>query len=152
MKYTPKDPGSFECAHCGLPQEVHPFNNCPDMRTFDTGATRNADDSKLDYEGFLSPLVLERFAQYMHSHRKQKNGTLRDSDNWQKGIPKRVYMSSLIRHTMDFWRLWRGGKVVDPDTGEPATAEDLACAIMFNVMGFLHETLTHSNTQYTREK
>jgi hypothetical protein len=29
----------------------------PAMRTFDTGATRNTDVTKLDYEGFLSPYV-----------------------------------------------------------------------------------------------
>lgn len=111
------------------------------MRDFGTGATRNSDNGKLDYEGFLSPVVLQRYAQYMHKHRHQSDGTLRSSDNWQQGIPKKVYMSSLIRHTMDFWRLGRGATVVDPDTGDPATAEDLACAIMFNIMGWLYETL-----------
>src|SRR5687768_4320669 len=35
------------------------------MREFETGATRNLDNGKLDYEGFLSPLVMERFAEYM---------------------------------------------------------------------------------------
>lgn len=114
------------------------------LRSFETGATRNLDSSKLDYSGFLSPVVLEAFAQYMHKHRFQKDGTIREADNWKKGIPRKVYMSSLVRHTMDFWRLWQGGTVVDPDSGEPATAEDLACAIMFNVMGWLHETLTHN--------
>jgi hypothetical protein len=61
------------------------------MRNFTTGATRNSDVNKLDYEGFLSPVVLEEFAIYMQTHRKQADGKLRESDNWQKGIPKEVY-------------------------------------------------------------
>ena len=59
------------------------------MRNFDTGATRDVDTNKLDFEGFLSPVVLERYAEYMHKNRVQADGNLRDSDNWQKGIPKK---------------------------------------------------------------
>ena len=71
------------------------------MRKFNTGATRDVDNDKLDFEGFLSPTVLIRYAEYMHTHRKQSDGALRDSDNWQKGIPKEVYMKSMWRHFMD---------------------------------------------------
>jgi hypothetical protein len=107
-----------------------------DVRKFETGATRDVDNGKLDYEGFLSPLVLERFARYMHAHRFQKDGKLRDSDNWQKGIPRESYMKSLCRHFMDAWRAHRGWM--------PATAdalEDMFCAILFNASGYLHEHL-----------
>ena len=103
------------------------------MRTFDTGATRNLDDDKFDYEGFLSPIALRRFAAYMHSHRKQENKTLRDSDNWQKGIPVDQYMKSMLRHFMDLWIVHRG------NAGEDL--EETLCALMFNVQGMLHETL-----------
>ena len=41
------------------------------IRQFNTGATRDTDEDKYDYEGFYSPLVMERFAQYMNKHRKQ---------------------------------------------------------------------------------
>lgn len=116
------------------------------VRHFETGATRNAAWDKLDYEGFLSPSVLQRFATYMHAHRKQTDGILRDSDNWKKGIPQEVYMKSLVRHTIDFWAVSRGVGVVDKDSGEQATAEDLACAILFNAMGWLYENLK-SHTQ-----
>lgn len=68
------------------------------IRTFDTGATRDTDEGKLDFEGFLSPLALERFAEYMNKHRQQSDGSLRDSDNWQKGIPVKQYMKSMWRH------------------------------------------------------
>lgn len=108
------------------------------VRTFQTGATREIDTNKYDYEGFLSPLVLDRFAQYMHKHRIQVDGTLRDSANWQKGIPKEAYMKSGFRHFMDWWRQHRGHKGQD-------TLEDSLCALLFNVQGYLHELLKDKN-------
>ena len=74
------------------------------VRTFDTGATRDLDATKLDFEGFLSPAVLERYGRYMHKHRELTDGTMRDSDNWQRGMPKAVYMKSGWRHFFDWWR------------------------------------------------
>lgn len=106
----------------------------PKMREFDTGATRNIDDNKLDFEGFVSPLALEEFAKYMHEHRMQADGKLRDSDNWQKGIPQDQYMKSMWRHFFDTWKNHRGHK----------TQEDQIknlCGLMFNVQGYLHELL-----------
>lgn len=108
--------------------------NAPAVRTFSTGANRDVDTNKLDYEGFLSPAALERFAQYMNANRKLKDGSIRDSDNWQKGIPIDVYMKSMLRHVMDVWKLNRN---------LPA-AEDLEtalCAVLFNAQGMLHEVL-----------
>jgi hypothetical protein len=105
-----------------------------EIRQFETGATRDQDSTKYDYEGFFSPLVMDRFAEYMHKHRKQSDGQLRDSDNWQKGIPLTAYMKSMYRHFMDLWRQHRGWPGQD-------TLEDSLCALLFNVMGYLHETL-----------
>lgn len=101
------------------------------MRVFDTGATRDTEEGKYDYEGFLSPLVLERYAEYMHKHRVQKDGSLRASDNWQMGFPKNVYMKSMWRHFMAVWKGHRKGEM----------SQDDLCAVMFNVMGYLHEEL-----------
>lgn len=103
-------------------------------RRFTTGATRDQDFTKPDYEGFLSPLVIERFGEYMHLHRKQADGQLRDSDNWQKGIPLAVYMKSGFRHFHDWWSQHRGLAGKD-------LLEDALCALLFNVSGYLHETL-----------
>lgn len=103
------------------------------IRRFDTGATRDTDEGKLDYEGFLSPLVLTRFAEYMHKHRKQSDGSLRASDNWQKGIPIEAYMKSMWRHFVDVWRVHRSLPAHD--------LEESLCALMFNVQGYLHELL-----------
>jgi hypothetical protein len=106
----------------------------PSTRAFDTGATRDTDENKLDFEGFLSPLVMERFAQHMHAARKMPDGTMRASDNWQLGIPLDVYMKSMWRHFFDVWKTHRGM--------EGATdIETELCALRFNVDGMLHEIL-----------
>lgn len=117
------------------PQEVLDHLAAEKTRTFDTGAKRNAEAGKLDYEGFLSPYVLERFAQYLNKHRKMEDGSLRDSDNWQLGIPRPVYMKSLWRHFLDMWKQHRQGVL----WGE--AFEDAICGVMFNAMGYLHEML-----------
>lgn len=101
-------------------------------RTFDTGATRDTDHGKLDFEGFLSPRVLKRYAEYMHKNRHMRDGSLRDSDNWQKGIPRDAYMKSGFRHFFEWWEAHREGRV----------DEEAMTALLFNVMGYLHEHLT----------
>src|SRR5512132_3114680 len=110
------------------------------MRQFESGATRNTDDNKHDYEGFLSYPVIRRFGQYMHEHRIQADGQVRDSDNWQKGIPQDAYMKSAWRHFLDWWGLHRGEKVYDFEQAE-VDIEDALCAIIFNAQGYLHEIL-----------
>lgn len=139
-----------------------------EIRKFETGATRDTDTSKYDYEGFLNPLVIERYAQYMHKHRVQPDGSLRDSDNWQKGIPKTSYMKSLLRHTMDLWSIFRGYFVFKirkekdektiisinnnaADCKYKMDIEDVLCAIIFNSMGFLLEVIKSKKKCYFKE-
>jgi len=114
------------------------------MRSFDSGATRSSEEGKYDYEGFLSPRVLERYAQYMNENRVQADGVIRDSDNWQKGMGLNVFMKSLWRHFMSLWKLHRGIK--DPDTIEGAL-----CALLFNVMGYMHEVLVAKESKTPEE-
>ena len=116
------------------------------IRQFETGATRDTDEGKPDYEGFLCPLVIEKYGEYMNRHRIQADGGLRDSDNWQKGMPITQYMKSLWRHVMDVWKLHRGYKVVDRKTNKEVTIEEALCAVMFNSMGYLHEVLKGNKT------
>lgn len=113
----------------------------PVIRTFSTGATRNLDVNKLDFEGFLCPMVLESFAKYMHSHRIQKDGTMRSSSNWKSGIPDEVYMKSMWRHFFDVWKCYRSLEVLSPEDGHPIDSEEALCALLFNVQGMLHELL-----------
>lgn len=106
------------------------------VRRFDTGATRDSDDGKLDYYGFLDPEVLLDFARYMNGHRYQSDGSLRASDNWKNGIPQDVYIRSLLRHVFDLW-LWHNGTPADrPETGETPSLHDTLGGVLFNVMGY----------------
>lgn len=106
------------------------------MRNFDTGATRDTAEGKPQYEGYLSPVVLHRFGQYMLEHQTQADGQTRDADNWQKGIPVDAYVDSLMRHVMDVWLHHRGR----PDLATEDYEESL-CAVLFNVQGLLYERL-----------
>jgi hypothetical protein len=111
-------------------------------RTFSGGATRDVDDNKLDFEGFLSPQVLQAFAEYMHKHRLMKDGSVRSSDNWQNGMPKSVYVKSLARHFFDLWLMHRldTDELTRPD-GEHVTLADTLGGIQFNLQGYWLETL-----------
>ena len=108
-----------------------------DVREFSTGATRDLDSGKLDFEGFLSPLVLERFGQYMNQHRKQSNGEMRDSDNWQKHFGDKHYdvcMKSLWRHFHCAWSAHRGLPTKE-------TLEESLMAVLFNTMAYADKLL-----------
>lgn len=109
------------------------------VRTFETGANRSPDAHRDDPEGFLSPLVIDRYNQYMTKNRKLPDGSVRDSDNWQKGIPLTAYMKGAWRHFLHWWTRHRNHPVLDP--GAAADIEEDLCALMFNVMGYLHETV-----------
>lgn len=102
------------------------------LRHFDTGATRDTDAGKVDYEGFLSPYALKAFGQYMDRHRYLPDGSIRASDNWQNGLPLDVYMKSMWRHFFDVWSEHRG-------VSTPAGLKENLCALKFNVDGMLHE-------------
>lgn len=106
-------------------------------RVFTTGALRDLDEGKLDFDGFLSPLVMERFAQHMHAARKMPDGTMRESDNWQLGIKTDVYMKSMWRHFFAVWKTHRGWDTDD--------IEAELCALIFNASGMLHEILKAKN-------
>lgn len=120
-------------------------NKMSDMkkRIFDSGATRDVCEGKLDFEGFLSPLVLESYAQYMNKHRLEKDGVIRDSDNWQKLFGtqhKDVCMKSAWRHFMSWWTLHRGYKTEDD-------IESSICALIFNASAYLHKILLEKNVK-----
>lgn len=107
------------------------------IRTFPTGATRDTTEDKHEPWGFTSALVEKRFCAYMHEHRKQSDGELRDSDNWKKGIPLDAYKHSLSRHIQDLRLILEGF----PAQATEQDQETVLCAILFNVQGMLHETI-----------
>lgn len=116
-----------------VPNTVYEYES---VRQFSTGATRNVDDTKIDPEAALSPLVLRRYCEFKASHRKQADGSVRPDDGWQKGIPLESYMKSLQRHNLDAWLLHRGWEGVYSQD-----MEETLCAIIFNASGYLHELL-----------
>jgi hypothetical protein len=109
------------------------------LRSFETGATRSPDTGRYDPEGFLSPIVLERYCEYLNKHRIQSDGTVRASDNWQKGIPLEVYAKGLQRHNLHFGIRHDGFAPNDP--GAAADIEEDLCAVIFNAQGYLLELI-----------
>lgn len=108
------------------------------IRKFNGGATRDTDTGKLDYEGFLSPLVLKRYAQYLNKHRVQSDGNLRDSDNWQSLFGEKhfdICIKSAFRHFVDWWIEHR--KCGESENG----IEDAICAVIFNAQAYLLKIL-----------
>lgn len=102
------------------------------MRTFESGGTRDTDEGKYCYEGFLSPLVLEKFAAYMHGHRIQADGNLRAPDNWQRHFGEKhfdVCMDSLLRHVIDMWKEHRGLKSREG-------MESAMMGVLFNIQAY----------------
>jgi hypothetical protein len=115
------------------------------MREFKTGATRDTDIGKNDYEGFLDPKVIEMYGNYMTKHRTQSDGNLRDSDNWKKGIPKDAYIKSAWRHFLDIWMEHRGYKSKDG-------IEEALMALLFNIMGYSYELLKEKEIKQKLEE
>jgi hypothetical protein len=109
------------------------------VRKFNTGADRDTDDHKIDPEGALSPLVIQRYAEYLKAHSYRHDGTRRPADNWQKGMPRNSYASSLWRHMLHWWLLHRGHKA--EEDGGAVDIEDALCGVLFNAHGYLHEIL-----------
>lgn len=104
------------------------------QREFATGANRDTAEGKFDFEGFLSPLALEAYGTYMNFNRFLPSGQLRDSDNWQKGMPLSAYVKSGWRHFFDWWRDYRG-------LSSHEGVIWALCGLLFNVNGYLHEYL-----------
>lgn len=111
------------------------FEDDGTLRTYPGGATRDTAEGKLEPWGFTSPLTEKAYSEYMHEHRTQSDGNLRDSDNWKKGINLEDYWHSLSRHILDFRLLWDGYE----SEARTGSVVDALCAIKFNVDGMLHE-------------
>jgi hypothetical protein len=122
-----------------IPETGTPLHEAGTVRLFDTGATRSPDAGRYDPEGFLSPIAIERYCLYMAKNQVQSDGTLRSSDNWQKGMPIASYMKGMWRHFLHLWTRHRGYAVQDPKAA--ADMEEDLCALLFNVQGMLHEVV-----------
>jgi hypothetical protein len=107
-----------------------------EVRTFDSGATRSPIADKLEYARFFDSRVLKRRAEYMHKHRKQSDGQIREPDNWKRGIPLGSYHDSLTRHIKDIDLHMQGY-----DSEAEEDFETAVVAAMFNLEGMLFEIL-----------
>lgn len=122
---------------------VDPVSDSGTLRTFETGATRDTAEGKHEPWGFCSALVEKRFSQYMHAHRKQSDGELRESDNWKKGIPVDAYYHSLSRHIQDLRLHFEGFSC----EAREENLEEVLCSVLFNVQGMLHEVIKKRTPQ-----
>ncbi len=120
------------------------------LRTFESGATRDTAEGKIDPEGFFDPLVITAFSDYMHKHRLQTDGNLRDSDNWQKGFTRTAIMKSMWRHLLDVWRMHRGHPPrsadhlaiwQDENEGPSAAMISALCGVYFNAAAYMREVI-----------
>lgn len=121
----------------------------PVVREFATGANRDRAEGKLDYLGFCSPKAQRRFGAYMNKNRRLADGSIRDSDNWQKGIPIPVYAESLMRHAQEVHELIRDAVratkigahrlLTDAPVDHPAmlAIDEAVTALFFNAQGWL---------------
>jgi hypothetical protein len=108
------------------------------MEKIGGGATRTDSSIRDDPEGYLSPLVVQRYCEYMTLHRLQSDGEVRASDNWQNGDYGMVFraLKGAWRHFMHLWTRLRGYPVSDGLAA--ADAEEDLCALLFNVNVMLH--------------
>lgn len=83
------------------------------IREFGNGAIRDTSNGKLDYYGFRHPLIEQKFAEYMHEHRKMADGSMRDANNWWGGWDTTVSLQSMIRHLEDLQALHAGYDVLE---------------------------------------
>ena len=111
------------------------------VRQWKTGANRDIAEDKLEVARFLSPLVIQRYCEYMHKNRFLKNGDVREPDNWKNLFGEeheQVCLDSLARHFLDLWLETEGGKGREEK-------QDTLCAIMFNSMAILYKILKEEN-------
>jgi len=129
-----------------VPQSFSDLDIDPmEIRQFDSGATRDTDEGKLSYVKALSPIALQRYVEYLGVHRKQPDGSMRDWDNWKKGIPEDVYLDGLGRHFLSVWLLAHGFPA--EDNHGPVDLVDSLCGVIFNAIGWLHETIKPDRTK-----
>lgn len=113
----------------------------PDVREWKSGGKRDTVEGKLQYSKFFHPIVLRRFAKYMHKARKMRDGSYREGNNWQKGFGDTleehsdICMESLMRHFMDVWLFHEDTEDVGVDLDESL------CGVIFNAMAWLLKLL-----------
>lgn len=98
-----------------------------EVRTFESGAIRDADNTKEDYGETISWTAFKRYAQFM-TRQKAKYG----EGNFKLGIPVKSYEQSLLRHVQKYMENKYEQGTVEVDF-------DHLSAMVFNIFGIMHE-------------
>ena len=85
------------------------------FRKFDTWASRDLANGKLERSNYSHPLCDYSFANYMKS-KQIIGGEYRRWDNWQKWMPSDVLFESLIRHTNELRLLYKWYRLFETKT------------------------------------
>lgn len=136
----------------GQLNEPEPHDAIPSIlrqtaQVFETGAMRDLSEDKLDFEGCLTPELLTAYAEYMRTTGRMANGTLRNTNNWKKGMPIGGYMKSLWRHMVALHAAYLSDATQDEYGGEGEF--EAAMAMMFNIQGFVFERI-RENPEWLR--
>jgi hypothetical protein len=129
-------------------------------RVFESGGIRDSGNHKHDPYGFRNPLLEHSFYKYMYQHRKLKDGSMREPNNWWKGWDREISLKSMARHVEDLKCLHAGYFVYKevledgekthvlitpikelPDNWHKVTEEECCNAIDFNSNAYKLEVL-----------
>jgi len=93
---------------------------------YKTGAIRDKRQGKPNFLECMSPFAMWRYGEYM-AKKAEKYGT----GNWIKGIPQEDYLESAERHLLQLKMDFKYGYIMEHS--------EHAEAVLFNIMGFIHE-------------
>lgn len=110
------------------------------MRIFASGAIRDDNHNKYEYAKALDPRVLKAYLAFLHRHAEMPDGSYRPVDNWKKGMAE-SFLDSLVRHVIDLWEIEHHGESFRPENGLAVEPMEAACAILFNIHGWMYERL-----------
>ena len=110
------------------------------LRMSESGAIRNSDIGKINYQGALSPLILEAYGKYIEKHSNLPDGTKRNNKNWQNlfGTPeehRQVCIESAWRHFIDLLKEHDGYNSQDG-------IDEALGGLMFNIQAYWFSLLS----------
>lgn len=103
-------------------------------QTFETGATRDISDDKVDYQ-YIDPRFLAAFVEYGKTCSLMPDGSRRAFNNWKKGMPVLGYFKSMLRHVMALWLV--GENPIKNDELSREGEFEAAMGVLFNLQGFV---------------
>lgn len=99
----------------------------PKLKKFPSGAIRTGEDGKADYVDTISWTAMERYAQYMTGKKKMVG-----KGNFKHGVPIPYYERAAVRH-------WQKYLINKYERGNIETNVDHLAAMLFNIIGIIHE-------------